>query len=128
MFNIFIVACAGFLFGWVHALYSAVSIFINGQVIDMIYNKDQKLQVMIVTSKPKNVITQIQNEMRRGITIVHDVEGAYKHEEKTILFTVISRSELHDLETAMTISDPHAFVSVTDTVKVMGRFYQAHIY
>ncbi|MQS76069.1 YitT family protein [Companilactobacillus halodurans] len=128
MFNIFIVACAGLLFGWVHALYSAVSIFINGQVIDMIYNKDQKLQVMIVTSKPKNVITQIQNEMRRGITIVHDAEGAYKHEEKTILFTVISRSELHDLETAMAKSDPHAFVSVTDTVKVMGRFYQAHIY
>jgi Uncharacterized conserved protein len=128
MFNIFIVACAGLLFGWVHALYSAVSIFINGQVIDMIYNKDQKLQVMIVTSKPKNVITQIQNEMRRGITIVHDAEGAYKHEEKTILFTVISRSELYDLETAMAKSDQHAFVSVTDTVKVMGRFYQKHIY
>ncbi|KRK64715.1 hypothetical protein FC72_GL001956 [Companilactobacillus tucceti DSM 20183] len=128
IFNIFIISCAGLIFGWVHALYSAVSIFINGQVIDMVYNKDQKLQVMIVTSKPKNVITQIQSEMRRGITIVHDAEGAYKHEEKTILFTIISRSELHDLETAMEASDQHAFVSVTDTVKIMGRFYQKHIY
>ncbi|KRK80467.1 hypothetical protein FD03_GL001891 [Companilactobacillus nodensis DSM 19682 = JCM 14932 = NBRC 107160] len=128
MFNLFIIACAGFLFGWVHALYSAISIFINGQVIDMIYNKDQKLQVMIVTSKPKYVIKEIQSEMRRGITIVHDAEGAFKHEEKTILFTVISRAELNDLETAMTLSDPHAFVSVTDTVKILGRFYQKHIY
>ncbi|MFD1471239.1 YitT family protein [Companilactobacillus mishanensis] len=128
LFNLLIIALAGFLFGWVHALYSAVSIFINGQVIDMIYNKDQKLQVMIVTSKPKSVITEIQNEMRRGITIVHDAEGAYKHEEKTILFTVISRAEQHELENAMVDSDPHAFVSVTDTVKVLGRFYQKHIY
>ncbi len=94
----------------------------------MIYNKDQKLQVMIVTSKPKYVIKEIQSEMRRGITIVHDAEGAFKHEEKTILFTVISRAELNDLETAMTLSDPHAFVSVTDTVKILGRFYQKHIY
>ncbi|WP_099974822.1 MULTISPECIES: YitT family protein [Lactobacillaceae] len=128
MFNIVIVVLAGALFGWVHSLYSAIGIFINGQVIDFIYNKDEKLQVMIVTSKPKKVIAEIQNEMRRGITIVHDVEGAYKHEQKTILFTVISRSELGDLETAMDDSDPNAFVSVTDTVKILGRFYQAHIY
>lgn len=37
---------------------------------------------MIVTEHPKAVINEIQNTLRRGITIVHDAEGAFRHEEK----------------------------------------------
>lgn len=128
IFNIFLVIGAGFLFGWVHSLYTALSIFINGKVIDSIYTRNEKMQVMIVTSHPKHVIHQIQDEMRRGITIVNDVEGAYRHENKTMLITVISRYELHDLIVAMHKSDPYAFVSITRALMIMGRFYQKHIY
>ncbi|KRN29531.1 hypothetical protein IV38_GL000416 [Lactobacillus selangorensis] len=124
IFNAMIIFAAGFIFGWPHAFYSALSIFINGKVMDLVYTRHQKLQVMIVTSHPKNVIEAIQSEMRRGITIVHDAEGAYKHQEKTILFTVISRYEMHDLESAMYHSDPHAFVSITSAVKILGHFYE----
>ena len=67
---------AGCLFGWVQALYTILSIFVNGRVIDSLYTRNQKLQVIIVTSHPDKVITEIQNEMPRGLTIVHDVEGA----------------------------------------------------
>lgn len=123
-FNCVIVILAGILFGWVHALYSAMGIFINGRVIDMVYTSHQKLQVMIVTDEPKRVIHDIQMHMRRGITIVHDAEGAYKHEEKTVLFTIISRYEMHDLEEALRQSDPYAFVSMTESVKIMGHFYE----
>lgn len=123
-FNAMILLAAGFIYDWPHALYSALGIFINGRVIDMIYTKDRRLQVMIVTSHPKAVITQIQNEMPRGITIVHDAEGAYKHQEKTILFTVISQFEIHDLENAMKLADPHAFISITSAVKIIGRFIE----
>lgn len=127
-FNALIVISAGFLYGWPNALYSAIGIFINGRVIDMMYTKNQKLQVMIVTSKPDNVIDELQDTMRRGITIVHGAEGAYKHEEKTILFMVISRYEMSDLVEVIKISDPHAFVSVTDSIKIVGHFYQPTIY
>lgn len=123
-FNIFIVLAAGFVFGWPHAFYSALSIFVNGKVMDMVYTRQQKMQVMIVTDKPRNVIDHIQNRMRRGITIVHDAEGAYQHDAKTILFTVISRYEMHDLQVAMQESDPHAFVSISDTIKILGHFYE----
>ena len=104
--------------------YSALSIFINARVMDMVYTKQQKMQVMIVTTKPKSVIDCIQNRMRRGITIVHGAEGAYKHDEKTILFTVISRYEQPELRRAMIESDPDAFVSIADNVHIMGRFYE----
>ncbi|GAF40801.1 integral membrane protein [Agrilactobacillus composti DSM 18527 = JCM 14202] len=123
-FNVLILIAAGFIYSWPHALYSALGIFINGRVIDMIYTKDRRLQVMIVTGKPKAVITQIQNEMPRGITIVHDAEGAYKRQEKTILFTVISQFEIYDLENAMKLADANAFVSITSAVKIIGRFIE----
>ncbi|MCO6542177.1 MAG: YitT family protein [Lactobacillus sp.] len=127
-FNILVVIGAGCLFGWVQALYTILSIFVNGRVIDSIYTRNQKLQVIIVTSHPEKVIEKIQDEMRRGITIVHDVEGAYQHSSKTMLFTVISQYELPKFRTAMHCSDPYAFVSITEAKLIMGRFYQEHIY
>ena len=123
-FNFFIVLAAGAVFGWPYAFYSALSIFINARVLDMVYTRQQKMQVMIVTNKPKSVIDCLQNRIRRGITIVHGAEGAYKHDEKTILFTVISRYEQPELRRAMAESDPHAFVSIAENVHIMGRFYE----
>lgn len=127
-FNLIIVIGSGFLFGWVHALYTILSIFINSRLIDALYTRDQKLQVIIVTSHAQQVIQQIQDEMRRGITIVNDVEGAYRHTKKTMLFTVISQYELPLFRQAMHQSDPYAFVSITEAKMIMGRFYQEHIY
>lgn len=92
--------------------------------MDSLYTSQQRLQVMIVTTKRREVVNEIQNTLRRGITIVHDVEGAFKHEEMTILFTIISRAEMYDLEQAMQHSDPYAFVSITESVKILGRFYE----
>ncbi|KRM72707.1 YitT family protein [Lacticaseibacillus brantae] len=123
-FNILIIFFAGFVNDWPHALYSALAIFINGKVMDSLYTSQQRLQVMIVTDKPKHVINEIQDTLRRGITIVHDAEGAFKHKEMTILFTVISRAEMYDLDQAMKRSDPYAFVSITESVKILGRFYE----
>ena len=87
--------------------------------MDSLYTRQQRLQVMIVTARPKQVVREIQGSLRRGITIVHDAEGAFHHEEKTILFTIISRAEQ-----AMRHSDPYAFVSITDSVKILGHFYE----
>lgn len=123
-FNSIIVIAAGFIYGWPYAFYSALGLLVNGRVIDMTYTRQQKMQVMIITSRPKTVIDSVQNRIRRGVTIVHNAEGAYKHDDKTILFTVITRYEMSELTAAMSESDPHAFVSISDTVKILGRFYE----
>lgn len=123
-FNSLIVLSAGFVYGWPYALYSALGLFVNAKVIDMTFTRQQRMQVMVITDRPKTVIDSIQNHMRRGITIVHGAEGAYRHDEKTILFTVITRYEMDELEVAMEEADSHAFVSISDTVKVLGHFYE----
>ncbi|EFO71253.1 hypothetical protein HMPREF9211_1364 [Lactobacillus iners LactinV 01V1-a] len=40
------------------------------------------MQVIIVTEHPTEIVEQIQEKMHRGITILHDAEGAYSHNEK----------------------------------------------
>lgn len=126
-FNVLIVFVAGLLFGWQYMFYSALSIFVSGKVMDAVFTKQKKMQVMIVTKYPDKVIGGIQEKMRRGITIIHEAEGAYQHDKQTVLLTVVTRFELPMLESAMKKSDPKAFVSISDNVKILGRFYEESI-
>lgn len=123
-FNALIVFVAGYLFGWQYMFYSALSIFVSGKVTDAVYTKQKKMQVMIVTKNPDRVVDEIQKKMRRGITIIHEAEGAYRHDRQTVLLTIVTRFELLSLEAAMKESDPNAFVSISDNVKILGRFYE----
>ena len=125
--NLVIVIIAGFVFGWIRALYTAWNIFINGQIIDIIYNRHEKLEVMIVTTQPKHIIDGIQKKMHRGITILHDVEGAYAHEEKTVLITIIDHADLHEINRTIFACDENAFVSVSQVMHVYGRFKEQDI-
>lgn len=125
--NLLIVIAAGFVFGWTRALYTALNIFINGRVIDAVYTQHQKMQVMIITEHPQQIIDSIQEKMHRGITIIHDAEGAYGHVEKTILLTIIDRYDMYDIRMAITKSDPYAFVSVSEVAKVYGRFKEQEV-
>lgn len=127
IFNAFILFAAGILFGWPYAFYSALSIFVSGKVVDSVYTKQKKMQVMIITRKPTEVIDKIQERLRRGITILHGAEGAFYHDDQTVLLTVITRFEMHSLEKAMKDSDPKAFVSISDNVQILGNFYDPGI-
>lgn len=125
--NLLIIAAAGFVFGWTRALYSALTIFINGQVIDAVYTQHKKMQVMIITEHPQAIISGIQSKMHRGITILHDAEGAYAHNEKTVLLTIIDRYDLYDIHEIVKNADPYSFMSVSEVEKVYGRFKEQEI-
>ena len=110
---------AGILFGWQYMFYSTLSIFVSGKVTDVVYTKQKKMQVMIVTKHPEKVVNEIQNCMRRGITIINEAEGAYKHDKQTVLMTIVTRYELPLLREAMKASDPQAFVVLQKTSRYL---------
>lgn len=124
IFNSFIILSAGFAYGWPYAFYSAIGLLVNAKVIDMTYTRQQRMQVMVVTDRPKTVTDSIQNHLRRGVTIIHNAEGAYQHDEKTVLFTVISRYEMGEFDEALSESDPGAFGIVVDVDQIFGHFYE----
>lgn len=123
-FNAFIMIGAGLVFGWQYAFYSAIGVFVNARIIDTVYTRQQKMQIMIITDRPKTVVDSIQNHLRRGITIIHGAEGAYNHDQKEVLFTVISQYEQYEVNEALNESDPHAFMSMWRVEKIHGNFYE----
>lgn len=119
--NAIIIFIAGFIFGWELALYTMISIYASGKVIDVIHTQHVKLTIMIISSKGEEIRDQLLQRLYRGITIV-DGQGAYTKEPRKVLITVITRYQLHDVKQIVRETDPNAFVNVMETVEVFGYF------
>lgn len=119
--NALIILISGFLFDWTRALYTLVSIYAAGRVIDTLYTRHHKLTLMIITSKGDEMREMLLKHLVRGITML-DGEGGYTHEKKKVLFTVISRYELPIIKPHILEVDPKAFVDITQTMEVIGAF------
>lgn len=122
--NGIIMLIAGMTFGWEYALYSMITIFVSSRVTDAVFTKQKRMQAMIITSHPEEVINKIHHKLHRGATIINGAEGTYNHEQKAVLITVITRAEFSEFKYIMKQTDPTAFVSVSDNVHILGRFVE----
>ncbi|MEG0259453.1 MAG: YitT family protein, partial [Lysinibacillus sp.] len=95
--NAVVVLISGFVFSWDAALYTLVSIYATGKVIDTVHTSHIKLTLMIVTSKGEEVKKKLLGNLYRGVTIM-DAEGAYTGERRKVLVTVITRYQLGEVK------------------------------
>ncbi|MFZ3579943.1 YitT family protein [Virgibacillus sp. DJP39] len=119
--NSIVVFISGFLFSWDLALYTMASIYITGIVIDRIHTRHIKLSLMVVTNRGDELKNELIGNLIRGITVINGY-GAYSNKESKVLYTVITRYELAIVKSLIKSVDPNAFVSITETVEVMGNF------
>ena len=118
--NLFIFACAGFVFGWEKAMYSIVAYFVAFKTIDVtIQGLDESKGVMIVTDYPQVIADILLHRLGRGVTIIHG-EGGYSGEAKKILYSVITRLEVAKLKSIVFENDPNAFVTIHEVHDVLG--------
>lgn len=121
--NAVVIVISGFLFDWDSALYTLVSIFVTGKVVDAIYTDHAKLTLMIITEKGQEMREHLLTNLYRGLTIMDGV-GGYSNMNRNVLITVISRYELNEVKNLITEVDPSAFVNITETIEVMGLFHR----
>lgn len=119
--NSIVVFISGFVFAWDLALYTMASIYITGIVIDRIHTRHIKLSLMVVTSLGDELKKELLANLIRGITVIEG-QGAYSKTRREVLYTVISRYELAIVRPLINKVDPNAFVSVSETMEVMGNF------
>lgn len=105
---------------WDGAMYSMLSIFVSGKVIDLIHIRQLKVTAFIITGEPDRLIAPLR-QLHRGVTIV-PTKGGYSGEEKAMLMTVTTRYELAALKNLIRKHEPKAFVNIVETVSVMGEF------
>lgn len=119
--NSAVVFISGFVFSWELAMYTMASIYISGLVIDRVHTRHIKLSLMVVTNQGDAVKNELLDKLYRGITVV-DGEGAYSAAKVKVLYSVISRHELAFVRPLIKNIDPNAFVSISETMEVMGNF------
>lgn len=98
----------------------SLSLMVNGAI----FTKQKKMQATIITSHPERVIQMIHKRLHRGVTSINDAEGTYKHEQKAVLITILTREEYTEFKWLMLKADPQAFVSVAENVRIIGRFVE----
>lgn len=119
--NLLVVGASGLIFGWNITLYTIIAIYVAGRAVDMFYTNQNKLTLTIITEKYQELSDALIHLHARGITIT-DAEGAYTHKPRKVLTTVITKFELNETKHTIKVTDPNAFVNITQTLEVMGRF------
>ncbi|GAA3408776.1 YitT family protein [Paenibacillus hodogayensis] len=128
-FNVFILASAGFVFGWDRAMYSLIAYFIAYKMIDVIIEGfDESKSVWIISERHEVIGQAIIQRLGRGVTYLHG-EGAYTGGEKRVIFCVITRLEEAKMKTIVEEVDPSAFLAVGNIHDVKGgRFKKKDIH
>ncbi|MDY0407866.1 YitT family protein [Virgibacillus soli] len=119
--NAIIIATAGILYKPENALYTLVSLYVTTRVIDTIHTRLTKVTAMIITKNAAALQKAIHQKLVRGITIL-PAKGAYSNDDKNMLYLVVTRYELYDLEKIIQEVDPHAFTNIVQTASVLGSF------
>jgi len=115
---------AGISFSWEHALYALVMLYISGVAAETVSQGASVVRTaMIITQCLQQVIEQILYGLERGVTVLNG-KGGYTGEERTVLYCVISRTEVGQLKALVREADAHAFMVIGDAYEALGEGFQ----
>lgn len=118
--NGIVILSLGFFQSWDLALYSMLSIFVKGKVVDMIHIGHLKVTCFIITKQKEQMLCQLR-KLHHGITCIHS-EGGYSEQQNHTLMTVTTRYELASVRKTVMQTDPNAFMNVVQSSEILGRF------
>jgi len=121
--NCVILAVAGFLFGLDRALYSIIFQFVTTLAIGVLYRNYQQRTLLIITNKPDIIFKKISEMTNHGATLI-DCIGSYGMNKRTLLYSIITASQVKNLIPEIIKLDQEAFINVLKTEQLNGRFNQ----
>jgi len=121
--NCAILVSAGILFGLDRALYSIIFQFVVTVALPALYKNYQQRTLLIITNKPDDIYKTISELTNHGATLI-DCFGSYDRDTRTLLYSVVTATEVKKLIPIIRKIDPAAFINVIETQHLNGRFYQ----
>lgn len=105
-------------------LYSAISIYLMGKVIDIVFEGiGFSKMVLIISKEYKKISNKIENTVFRGITGIY-AKGMYTNEKKMMLMCIASRREVIEIRQIANKIDPGAFITITNVREVYGKGFK----
>lgn len=101
-------------------LYSTIAIFIDGLMIDIIFEgiNFSKL-VFIVSNKNIEILNMIHNDLNSGATEIYG-KGSYSDEKKIVIMSAMPRRDITILREKVYEIDENAFLIVANAREVYG--------
>ena len=102
------------------ALYTGVTVYICGKVIDaVVYRFDYSKVALIISKEYEKIALEIGLRLDRGATFLHG-EGSYSGSPTKVVLAAIKKQQLAELKELVTRIDPDAFIIVQEAHQVMG--------
>lgn len=127
IFDATVVILTGLVFWDVSkALYSGVTIFVSGQVIDaVVYRFDYSKVALIISSEHERIAREIGLKLDRGATYLNG-EGSYSGREMKVILTVVKKQQVAELKRLIMEIDANAFVVVQEAHQVLGEGFSRY--
>jgi uncharacterized membrane-anchored protein YitT (DUF2179 family) len=119
-----IIFAAGLAFSWENALYALVMLYISGITAESTSEGSNVVRTaLIITSNPQMVAEHIMTGMQRGVTLL-PAQGGYTGAERTVLYCVISRSEVSQIKALVREADRRAFMVIGQAHEALGEGFK----
>lgn len=105
-------------------LYSAIAIYLSGQMIDIIFEGTNFTKmIFIVSNKYEEIAKNIGTKIGRGSTGIY-AQGMYHETDKMILWCVASRREIIRIKQIAKKIDEKAFIVISNAREVLGQGFK----
>lgn len=107
-------------------LYSAITIYLMGKMIDIIFEGvNFTKMIFIVSDKYEEISNKIEENVRRGVTGLK-AKGMYTDDEKTMLWCISSRNEVIRIKQICREVDRNSFIVISNAREAFGRGFKRH--
>lgn len=126
-FDMIVVVLTGVVFGDISkALYTGITVFVTGQVVDaVVYRFDYSKVAIIISKEHEQIARQIGLKLDRGATFLHG-EGSYSHNSTEVILTAVKKQQVAELKDLVIRIDPDAFIIVQEAHQVLGDGFAKH--
>jgi uncharacterized membrane-anchored protein YitT (DUF2179 family) len=77
----------------------------------------------IICDDPQPICDFILTKLNRSAT-TYRAEGAYGHQEKTVIITIMKRSQAVELRNFIRKTQPGAFIAITNSSEIIGKGFR----
>ena len=120
-----ITVAAVFCFGIESGLFCILGLLMKSVLVDYVTDSFRtKKCFQIITTKPDPIVEFIIVNLHRGATL-EEVYGAFHHERKTMIITVLNRAQALMLRRFIHANDQHAFMVITASTEIVGKGFLA---
>ena len=122
--DLFIVPASCLVFDAQTGLFSLCGLLAKSLVVDNVIESINLCKYFtIICNEPEPICAFIMDQLGRSAT-VYKAEGAYEHNQKTVIITIMKRSQAVELRNYIREHQPTAFIAITNSSEIIGKGFR----